>query len=138
MDSRAQHFVLCWFSIIFFLSYYLLEFDEFIFYFYKTYNSRLKERYKNNPSIYSDIYPDLWLETRLSDESDRNPVYELFNTMTENFQTTYSVSTVGGSQTVLSTWSLDFTALLEQGVQERTTHLNEKYEQLSMNYEEFC
>jgi len=30
-DSRAQHFVVCWFTIIFFLSYYLLEFDEFIF-----------------------------------------------------------------------------------------------------------
>jgi hypothetical protein len=30
MDNRAQHFVVCWFSTIF-LSYYFLEFDEFIF-----------------------------------------------------------------------------------------------------------
>jgi hypothetical protein len=33
VDSQAQYFVVCWFSTIFFLSYYLLEFDEFIFYF---------------------------------------------------------------------------------------------------------
>jgi hypothetical protein len=31
IDSRVQHFVVCSFSIIFFLSYYLLEFYEFIF-----------------------------------------------------------------------------------------------------------
>jgi len=33
VDSRAQHFMIHWFSTIFFLSYYLLEFDDFIFYF---------------------------------------------------------------------------------------------------------
>jgi len=33
MDSQSQHFMIYWFSTIFFLSYYLLEFDEFIFYF---------------------------------------------------------------------------------------------------------
>jgi hypothetical protein len=44
---------------LFFLNYYLLEFDEFIFYFQETYNNRLKERYKNDSSIYSDIDPDL-------------------------------------------------------------------------------
>jgi len=27
IDSRAQHFVICWFWIIFFLNYYFLEFD---------------------------------------------------------------------------------------------------------------
>jgi hypothetical protein len=32
VDSQAQRFVVCWFSTIFFLSYYLLEFDEFIFF----------------------------------------------------------------------------------------------------------
>jgi hypothetical protein len=31
VDSQAQHFMIYWFSTIFFLSYYLLEFDEFIF-----------------------------------------------------------------------------------------------------------
>jgi hypothetical protein len=30
VNSRAQYFVVCWFLIIFFLSYYVLEFDEFI------------------------------------------------------------------------------------------------------------
>jgi hypothetical protein len=45
-----------------FLSYYLLEFDEFIFSFQETYNNRLKERYEDDPSIYLDIDPDLWLK----------------------------------------------------------------------------
>jgi len=31
IDSQAQQFVVCWFSTIFFLSYYFLEFDEFVF-----------------------------------------------------------------------------------------------------------
>jgi hypothetical protein len=44
VNSRAQYFVVCWLSI-FFLSYYFLEFNEFIFYFHDTYNSRWKERY---------------------------------------------------------------------------------------------
>jgi hypothetical protein len=42
-----------------FLSYYLLEFDEFIFSFQETYNNRLKERYEDDPSIHPDINPDL-------------------------------------------------------------------------------
>jgi hypothetical protein len=33
IDNRAQHFVVCWFSTIFFLSHYLLEYDDFIFLF---------------------------------------------------------------------------------------------------------
>jgi hypothetical protein len=47
------------FQPFFFLSYYLFEFDEFIFYFQETYNIRLKERYGNDPSTHSDINPDL-------------------------------------------------------------------------------
>jgi len=35
MDSRAQHFMVYWFPIIFFLSYYFLKFDEFIFFLFK-------------------------------------------------------------------------------------------------------
>jgi hypothetical protein len=30
VDSQAKHFVVCWFSVMFFLSYYLLEFDDCI------------------------------------------------------------------------------------------------------------
>jgi hypothetical protein len=34
IDSQAQRFMVCWFAtIFFFLSYYLFEFDEFIFLF---------------------------------------------------------------------------------------------------------
>jgi hypothetical protein len=55
VNSRAQYFVVCWFSIIFFLSYYFLEFNEFIFYFHDTYNSSWKERYKDDPSTHPDI-----------------------------------------------------------------------------------
>jgi hypothetical protein len=32
IDSRAQHFIVCSFSIIVFLSYYLMEFYEFLFF----------------------------------------------------------------------------------------------------------
>jgi hypothetical protein len=59
VDSQAQHFVVCWFSIIFFLSYYLLEFDDFIFYFQETYSSRMKERYVDNHLTHPDIGLDL-------------------------------------------------------------------------------
>ena len=44
----------------FFLSYYFLEF--IVFFFQDTYSNWLKERYENDPSIYLDINPDLWLE----------------------------------------------------------------------------
>ena len=62
VNSQAQHFVICWFSIIFFLSYFFLEFDEFIFSFQKTYSNQLKERYEDDLLTHSDINPDLWLE----------------------------------------------------------------------------
>ena len=32
IDSQAQHFIVCSFSIIVFLSYYLMEFYEFFFF----------------------------------------------------------------------------------------------------------
>jgi len=56
-DSRAQHFVVCWFTIIFFLSYYLPEFDEFVF--QETYISRLKDRYGEDSATHLDIDSDL-------------------------------------------------------------------------------
>jgi hypothetical protein len=120
--------VVHWFSTIFFLSYYFLEFDDFIFYFQETYNSQLKERYEDDPSTHPDFDPNLWLETGSSGGLDRNWVYGLSNTTAENLQMACSVSTVGCSQSILSTQSPEFTALLDQGVQEHTTHLNEKYE----------
>jgi hypothetical protein len=51
---------------------------------------------------------------------------------------TCSVSTVGFLQSVSSTQSPEFAALLDQGVYERMTHFNKKYEQLTAAYEELC
>jgi hypothetical protein len=64
--------MVCWFLVIFFLSYYFLEFDEFIFSFQDTYNNQFKEIYGNDPSTYPDIDPDLWLEAGLSGGPARN------------------------------------------------------------------
>jgi hypothetical protein len=55
-----------------FLSYYFLEFDEFIFSFQDTYNSRLKEKYENEPLTHPDLDPDLWLEVGSSGGPDKN------------------------------------------------------------------
>jgi hypothetical protein len=98
----------------------------------------LKERYKDNTSTHLNIDPDLWLEEGSSCGLDRNRVHILSNTTTKNLWMTHSVSTVGWSQLVLSTQSPEFAALLDQEVYERITHLNEKYERLSTNYEELC
>jgi len=56
--------------------------------------------------------------------------------MAENLRTTRSVSTIGCSQSVLSTLFPEFVALLHQGTKEHTTPLNEKYKRLSADYEE--
>jgi hypothetical protein len=85
----------------FFLSYYLLEFDEFFF--QETYICQLKDRYGDDPATHLDINSDLWLEAGLSGGLVRNPVYGLFNTTAENLRTTRSVSTIGCSQSILST-----------------------------------
>ena len=65
-------------STFFFLSYYLLEFDEFIFYFQETYNSRLKEKYEDNPSTYLDINPDLWLEVAIVSHNNYTIFFQFY------------------------------------------------------------
>jgi hypothetical protein len=62
---------------------------------------------------------------------DKNRVYRLSNTTVENLRAARSFSTVGSSQSVSSTQSKEFVAL-----HQHTTHLTEKYEQLSANYEQ--
>jgi len=57
-----------------FLRYYFLEFDYFIFYFQKTYNNQLKERYRDNLSTHPDFAPDLWMEAGSSGGLNRNQV----------------------------------------------------------------
>ena len=64
-------------------------------------------------------------------DPDKNQVYELSNTTAETLLAARSVSTIGSSQSVSSTQSKEFVAL-----QQHTAHLTEKYEQLSVNYEQ--
>jgi hypothetical protein len=84
----------------------------------------LRERYGDDPSIHPDFNPDLWMAVGSSGGPDKNQVYGLSNTTAENLRAASSASTVGSSQ------SKEFVAL-----QQHTSHLTEKYEQLSTNYE---
>ena len=71
------------------------------------------------------------MEVGSSGGPDKNRVYGLSNTTAENLRAARSVSTVGSSQSVSNTQSNEFVAL-----QQHTTHLTEKYKQLSANYEQ--
>jgi hypothetical protein len=48
--------------------------------------------------------------------------------MAKNLQTARSVLIIGFLQSILSTQTLEFVAMLDQQVQTKTTYLNEKYE----------
>jgi len=61
-----------------------------------------------------NLDPDLWLEAGLSGGPDRNRVDGLSKTMTENLRMTCSVSTVGCSQSILSTQTPEFEVMLDQ------------------------
>ena len=87
------------------------------------------ERYGNDPSTHQDFNLDLWMEAGFSGWPDRNRVYGLSNTMTENLWTARSVSIIGSSQLVLSTQSQEFAVL-----QQHTTHLTETSDRLSADY----
>ena len=50
------------------------------FHFQVTYNSRLRERYEDDPSTHPDFDPDLWMEVGSSGGRDKNKVYGLSNT----------------------------------------------------------
>jgi len=81
----------------FFLSYYFLEFDEFISSIQDTYKNQLNERYRDNPSTHPDVDLDLLLEVGSFNGPDRNRVYGFSNITAENLWTTHGVSTVGCS-----------------------------------------
>jgi len=70
----------------YFVSYYFLELNMMIFLkkFQETYNSRLRERYGDDPSIHPEFNPDLWMEVGSSGGLDKNRVYGLSNTTAEN------------------------------------------------------
>jgi hypothetical protein len=109
----------------YFVSYYFFELNMMIFFnFQETYNSRLRERYGDDPSTHSDFDLDLWMEVGSSGGPNKNQVYRLSNTTAENLQASYSVSTVGTSQSVSSTQFEEFMALKQQ------------YERLLADYEQ--
>jgi uncharacterized protein (DUF3084 family) len=76
-----------------------------------------------------ELDPDLWMEVGSSGGPDKNRVYGLSNTTTENLRAARSVSTVGSSQSVSSTQSKEFVAL-----QQHTAQLTEKYDHLSAEH----
>jgi len=101
-----------------------IAYDDFLKNFQETYNSRLRERYGDNPSTHPDFDPDLWMEVGSSGGPDKNRVYGLSNTTAENLRSARSVSTVGSTPSLSSTQSEELTALKQQ------------YQQLSTNYNE--
>jgi len=119
----------CCFLTIFFWSYYFFEFADLFF--QDAYNTWLKERYNDDPSIHPDLDSDLWLKVGSFSGPNRNYVYCLSNTTTEDLWTARIVPIVGYSQSVPSTQTLDFKVILDQQVQVWTTHLTTDYEQLS-------
>jgi hypothetical protein len=48
--------------------------------FQETYNSRLRERYGDDPLTHPDFDLDLWMEVGSFSGPRKNQVYELFNT----------------------------------------------------------
>jgi hypothetical protein len=89
----------------------------------------LRERYGDDPLTLPEFDPDLWMEVGSSGGLDKNQVYRLSNTTTENLRVARSVSTVGSSQSVSSTQSKEFVAL-----QQHTAQLTEKYDHLKAEH----
>jgi len=101
-----------------------IEYDDFFFHFQETYNSRLRERYGDDPSTNPDFNLDLWMEVGSSGGLDKNRVCGLSNTTAKNLRASRSVSIVGSSQSVSSNQSEEFMALKQQ------------HERLSTDYEQ--
>jgi len=83
----------------------------YFFHFQETYNSRLMERYGDDPSTHPDFDPNLWMEVGSSGGPDKNRVYGLSNTTAVNLWAACSVLTVGSSQSLSSTQSKEFVDL---------------------------
>jgi len=89
----------------------------------------LRERYGDDSLTHPEFDPDLWMEVGSSGGPDKNRVYGLSNTTIKNLRVARSVSTVGSSQSVLSTQSKEFVTL-----QQHTAQLTKKYNHLSAAY----
>jgi len=116
----------------YFVSYYVycIEYDDY-FFFHETYNNRLRERYGDDILTHPEFDPDLWMEVGSSGGLDKNQVYGLSNTMTDNLRLTHSVSTVESSQSITSSQSKVFVAL-----EQHTAQFTEKYDNLKAEYAE--
>jgi len=91
----------------------------------------LRERYGDDILTHPKFDPDLWMEVGSSGGPDKNRVYGLSNTTTDNLRSTRSVSTVRSSQSISSSQSKKFVAL-----QQHTAQLTEKYDNLKAEYAE--
>ena len=118
------------FSTIFYLK-LLLFFILLTYFFQDTYNIQLKERHGDDLLIHLDLNSNLWLEKGSSYGPNRNWVNGLPNIMVENLWMTYSISTIGFSQSILSAQTPKFEATLDQWVKNQTTHFVVDYERLS-------
>jgi hypothetical protein len=61
------------------------------------------------------------LEARSSSESNKNRIYDISNTLTEDFLMGRSVSTIGSFQLTSSSQSTKFQELIREQVQAQTT-----------------
>jgi hypothetical protein len=126
-------FVQPFYFVSYYVSYYVycIEYDDYFFFFnfQETYNNRLRERYGDDILTHPEFNPDLWMEVGSSGGPDKNRVYGLSNTTTDNLRSTRSVSTVGSAQSISSSQSKEFVAL-----QQHTAQLTEKYDNLSAEY----
>jgi len=93
------------------LLFFWIDYDDFFFNFQETYNSRLRERFEDDPLTHSDFDLDLWMEVGSSGGPNKNQVYGLSNTTVENLQAACSVSTIGSSQSLSSTQFEEFMTL---------------------------
>ena len=85
----------------YFVSYYYvywIEYDDYFSYFQETYNNRLRERYGDDPLTHPEFNLDLWMEAGSSGGPDKNQVYMLSNTTTDNLRSARSASTIESSQ----------------------------------------
>jgi len=97
-----------------------------LIFFLETYNTWLHERYIDFPLTHPELDPDLWLEAKSTDGSNRNWVYDILNTTIEDIRGKgRSVLTVG-SQSRSSHQSSIVQVIVREQIESQTTQLNEE------------
>jgi hypothetical protein len=113
------------FQQIIFLSYYFYEFADF---FSPRNVQHLVSREIRERSF---NLSKTWFGNMVGNGPNRNQVYSISNTTTENFRTAQSVSTHWCLQSVLSTQTPELKVILNQQVEAQTTHFTVETERLS-------